>query len=178
MPVHKRPLPPTPNQPRFKESRPEYENEIERLKRELKDWKDQAEESERRYKESKQKYIEKERRMIQRHQTELDAITRAQVKQTNEYLDLISQLRNENTTPRLGATGLLCATTEMAYKTATTLDTESQSYSDRLIDKMNEMMHQMEGTLSDFHQQIYAEEMSPRSPPPLSIDIGSSEEEK
>lgn len=60
------------------------------------EWKKKAVEYETAYNEVKQRLEEKEKFLMKQHQAEIDALTKAQVDQTNENLDLILKLENEN----------------------------------------------------------------------------------
>ncbi len=60
------------------------------------EWKKKAVEYEMAYNEIKQRLEEKEKFLMKQHQAEIDALTKAQVDQTNENLDLILKLENEN----------------------------------------------------------------------------------
>ncbi|KAG1471369.1 hypothetical protein G6F56_002160 [Rhizopus delemar] len=199
MSANKRPLPPTPSTNRkaikdinFEEHHNELlrsleqkEATIHNLKIIVTEWKKKALDHEAALAEAKQRFEEKESFLLKKHQQEIEALTKAQVDQTNENLDLILSLKNENkrlkrseeivsSVPRLGTTSQLCDTAEIAHQTATSTEINNRKYSDELVEKINEMMNAMEGTLHGFNQQNYLEDTKI---PSLVNDTSSSEED-
>ncbi|KAG1592749.1 hypothetical protein G6F48_002437 [Rhizopus delemar] len=224
MTVTKRPLPPTPstgnNNNRKSVIDMNYENAhyndllksleqkestINNLKIIVMEWKKKAVEYETAYNEVKQRLEEKEKFLMKQHQAEIDALTKAQVDQTNENLDLILKLENENKmlkqqlrientlidhpqqqpssslTGGLGYTSQLCDTAETANQTANSAIVEGRKHSDELIERINEMMNAMEGRLHGFNNYKALEETTTEDTnttlPPLVGDTFSSSEE-
>ncbi|KAG1417833.1 hypothetical protein G6F58_005325 [Rhizopus delemar] len=223
MTVTKRPLPPTPstgnNNNRKSVTDIHYENThcndllksleqkestINNLKIIVMEWKKKAVEYEMAYNEIKQRLEEKEKFLMKQHQAEIDALTKAQVDQTNENLDLILKLENENKalkqqlrientlidhsqqpssslTGGLGYTSQLCDTAETANQTANSAIVDGRKQSDELIERINEMMNAMEGTLHGFNNYKALEETTTddtnTTAPPLVSDTFSSSEE-
>lgn len=123
------------------------------------EWKKKAIEYEAAYNEAKQQLEERERFLMKRHQAEIEALTKAQVDQTNENLDLLLKLENENkqlklqlqnnptkeeyqlpippVAPFVSNTSQLCNTAEVANQTATASVIKSRKQSNELVERIN-----------------------------------------
>lgn len=123
------------------------------------EWKKKAIEYEAAYNEAKQQLEERERFLTKRHQAEIEALTKAQVDQANENLDLLLKLENENkqlkqqlqnsptkeeyqlpippVAPFVSNTSQLCNTAEVANQTATASVIKSRKQSNELVERIN-----------------------------------------
>ncbi|KAI8090660.1 hypothetical protein BDF21DRAFT_491045 [Thamnidium elegans] len=141
------------------------ESTINNLKTIVMEWKKKATEYENAYKETQQKLLDREHFLIKQHEAELKAITKVQVDQTNDNLDIIIQLEQENQLLRqqLGqpiqplaihqptsTTSLLCNNAEIANKAALESVSSSKENSEELIQRISDMVNAMEGTLHNF----------------------------
>ncbi|PHZ17569.1 uncharacterized protein RHIMIDRAFT_232997 [Rhizopus microsporus ATCC 52813] len=209
----KRPLPPTPSNRKsiidlsydtendilsLQKCLEQKESTINNLKIIVMEWKKKAIEYEAAYNEAKQQLEERERFLMKRHQAEIEALTKAQIDQTNENLDLLLKLENENkqlkqqlqnsptkeeyqlpippVAPFVSNTSQLCNTAEVANQTATASVIKSRKQSNELVERINEMMSAMEGTLHGI-KDSYGQTVMEDTTPPLISDLSSSEEE-
>ncbi|GAA5801282.1 hypothetical protein HPULCUR_006728 [Helicostylum pulchrum] len=160
------------------------------------EWKKKATQYENAYKETQQKLLAREQFLIKQHEAELKAITKVQVDHTNDHLDIIIQLEQENQLLRqqLGqpiqplaihqptsTTRLLCNNAEIANKAALESVSSNKENSEELIQRISDMVNAMEGTLHDFQnndnnstEDVYLQDTNPSSSIPGLISDTSS----
>ncbi|KAI9261952.1 hypothetical protein EDC94DRAFT_609335 [Helicostylum pulchrum] len=172
------------------------ESTINNLKTIVMEWKKKATQYENAYKETQQKLLAREQFLIKQHEAELKAITKVQVDHTNDHLDIIIQLEQENQLLRqqLGqpiqplaihqptsTTRLLCNNAEIANKAALESVSSNKENSEELIQRISDMVNAMEGTLHDFQnndnnstEDVYLQDTNPSSSIPGLISDTSS----
>ncbi|CEP12521.1 hypothetical protein [Parasitella parasitica] len=168
------------------------------LKTLVMEWKRKAMDYENSYKTMKQKLEAREQFLIKQHQAEIEAITKSQTDQVNEHLELILELEKENralmaqqghpqeeqqqllsnsnslTDIYKSSTTQLCNEAQVANQLANESVVCNKDDSDHLIQSINEMVNEMEGTLHELKNYCDQDEVAaPITTPPALISDAS-----
>ncbi|KAI9480402.1 MAG: hypothetical protein EXX96DRAFT_562461 [Benjaminiella poitrasii] len=151
---------------------------ISNLKMLVMEWKRKATEYETALKDTQKRLEDRERFLLNKHKAEVEALTKVQVDQANENLEMLLHLERENrllkstlnhNEPSLllqqqlpksnSSTVQLCNEAEAANKLANEAIVSNKENSDDLIQRIHEMVNAMEDTLQGF--QTIQQDLSP-----------------